>query len=249
MTIRSDTFFNYLLGLIFTMQHTIFFLVYLAGLIIPTGQQQNAWYDLFNGKDLNGWEVKGSAEGNFFVENGILVAEMKLGLPNTFPATTREFTNFELEVEFLVPEGINTGVQIRSGQYQAETTTPYLNGRLEASERTWEAGRVHGYQIEIDPSERAWSGGFYEEGGRGWLVPLTDNEKARKAFKPNDWNRFRIIADGNHFQTWINGVPAVDTHDDKASSGFIALQLHSIKSQEQEGKKILWRSIRIKELD
>ncbi len=231
------------------MHLTILLLVNIAGLITPFEQLQDDWRDLFNGQDLTGWEVKGAAESNFFVEDGILVAETKLGLPNTFLATTQEYANFELEVEFFVPAGINTGVQIRSGQYQAETTTPYLNGRLEASERTWEAGRVHGYQIEIDPSDRAWTGGFYEEGGRGWLVPLTDNEKAREAFKPNDWNHLQIIADGNHFQTWINGVPAVDTHDDKAASGFIALQLHSIRSQEQEGKQILWRKIRIKELE
>ena len=169
---------------------------------------KDVWTDLFNGKDLEGWVVKGAAEGNFFVEDGILVAETKLGLPNTFLATTKDYANFELELEFLVPDGINTGVQIRSGQYENETTTPYLNGRLEASERTWEPGRVNGYQIEIDPSDRAWSGGFYEEGGRGWLVPLTDNEDARKAFKNNDWNHFRIMADNNHFPNldqWSTG--------------------------------------------
>ena len=210
---------------------------------------QNDWNELFNGQNLAGWEVKGAAESNFYVKDGILVAETKLGLPNTFLATKRTYGDFELEVEFLVPDGINTGVQIRSSQHKEQTTTPYLNGRLEASERTWQAGRVHGYQIEIDPSERAWTGGFYEEGGRGWLVPLTENQAARQAFKPNDWNRFRIIAQGNHFQTWINDVPAIDTHDDKAADGFIALQLHSIKDTSQEGKQILWRKIRIKELD
>ena len=231
------------------MKNLIF--LFLFSILLPTTscKSQDGWTNLFNGENLEGWVVKGAAEGNFFVEDGILVAETKMGLPNTFLATEKSFTNFELEVEFLVPDGINTGVQIRSGQYENETTTPYLNGRLEAGERTWEKGRVHGYQIEIDPSKRAWSGGFYEEGGRGWLVPLKDNESARQAFKNNDWNHFRIIANGNHFQTWINGVQAVDTHDDKASSGFVALQLHSIRKEEQQGKRILWRKIRIKELD
>lgn len=229
------------------MHNAILLFLYIAGLAI--GLPQDNWQELFNGKDLEGWAVRGAAESNFFVEDGMLVAETKLGLPNTFLATTRAYANFELEVEFLVPEGINTGVQIRSDQYTSETTTPYLNGKLEASERTWEAGRVYGYQIEIDPSDRAWTGGFYEEGGRGWLVPLSDNEKARQAFELNDWNHFRIRANGNHFQSWINGVLAVDTHDDKAASGFIALQLHSIKTQEQEGKQIRWRNIRIKELE
>ena len=230
------------------MQQLTLFLIYLVGLATIPNVPQDNWHNLFNGENLDGWEVKGAAESNFYVDDGLLVGETKLGLPNTFLATTQAYGNFELEVEFLVPDGINTGVQIRSDVYASETTTPYLNGKLEASERTWEAGRVHGYQIEIDPSERAWSGGFYEEGGRGWLVPLTDNDQARQAFKNNDWNHFRIIADGNHFQTWINGVPAVDTQDDQATSGFIALQLHSIRTEAQEGKKILWRNIRIREL-
>ncbi|NND07766.1 MAG: DUF1080 domain-containing protein [Saprospiraceae bacterium] len=228
------------------MHNVILLFLYVGGM--ATFMPQDNWQHLFNAKNLEGWEVKGAAESNFFVEDGILVAETKLGLPNTFLATTKEYEDFELEVEFWVPDGINTGVQIRSDVYSAETTTPYLNGKLEASERTWEAGRVHGYQIEIDPSARAWTGGFYEEGGRGWLVPLSDNEQARQAFKNNDWNHFRIMADGKHFKSWINGVMAVDTHDDMAVSGFIALQLHSIKNQEQEGKQIRWRNIRIKEL-
>ncbi len=229
------------------MKYVIVLWISVAGSLFAIELQD--WVSLFNGENLEGWEVKGAAASNFYVEDGMLVAETKLGLPNTFLATTETYGDFELKLEFKVPDGINTGVQIRSGVYEEETTTPYLNGKLEASERTWEAGRVNGYQIEIDPSERAWSGGFYEEGGRGWLVPLTDNDKARKAFKHNDWNHFRIVADGNHFQTWINNIAAVDTYDEMASSGFIALQLHSIKNKEQEGKRILWKNIRIKTLD
>ena len=212
-------------------------------------KQDGGWKDLFNGTDLEGWEVKGAAESNFFVEDGILVAETKMGLPNTFLATAQNFANFELELDFKVNKGMNTGVQIRSGVYEEPTTTLYLNGSLEESTRDWKAGTVNGYQIEIDPSDRAWSGGFYEEGGRGWLVPLSENEEARKAFKHEDWNHFRIIADGNQFQTWINGVKAVDTTDDKASTGFIALQLHSINNEDQLGLRVLWKNIRIHELD
>ena len=199
--------------------------------------QDDGWTDLFNGENLDGWEIRGAEESNFFVENGMLVAETKMGLPNTFLVTTRDYSDFELEAEFRVNTGMNTGIQIRSSVYEEETTTPYLNGRLEESERTWPAGKVNGYQIEIDPSDRAWTGGFYEEGGRGWLVPLTENEEARNAYNKEDWNHLRIIARGNHFQTWINGVEAVNTTDDKASAGFIGLQLHSIRRDDQVGLK------------
>ncbi len=231
------------------MKKPILLLCAIGLLFLISCNQNGGWVDLFNGTDLEGWEVKGASESNFFVEDGILVAETKMGLPNTFLASTKNFANFELEVDFKVDIGMNSGVQIRSGVYEEPATTPYLNGRLEEGTRDWEVGKVNGYQIEIDPSDRAWTGGFYEEGGRGWLVPLHENEQARKAFKQGEWNHFRIIADGNHFQTWINGVQAVETTDDKASNGFIALQLHSIKNEDQLGLRVLWKNIKIHELD
>jgi large conductance mechanosensitive channel len=61
---------------------------------------------------------------------------------------------------------LNSGVQLRS-----HSTKDYQNGR------------VHGYQFEIDPSDRAWSGGIYDEAGRLWLYPLTKNPAAKSAFK------------------------------------------------------------------
>jgi hypothetical protein len=218
-------------------------------LVLNSCHQNKEWQDLFNGNDLDGWEIKGAEESNFFVEDGIIVMETKMEIPNSFLVTTRDYTDFELEVEFLVDRGMNTGVQIRSNVYLRDTTTAYLSGRLEDEIRDWPAGTVHGYQIEIDPSDRAWTGGFYEEGGRGWLVPLTENEEARVAFRQDEWNHFRIIADGNRFQTWINGVQAIDTTDDLTASGFIGLQLHSIWNEEQEGRRTLWKNIRIRELD
>jgi len=231
------------------MKKSILLLFAMGILSLISCKQGGGWVDLFNRTDLEGWEVKGGPESNFFVEDGILVAETKMGLPNTFLATTENYSNFELEVDFKVDKGMNSGVQIRSGVYDEPATTPYLNGSLEESTRDWEAGMVHGYQVEIDPSDRAWTGGFYEEGGRGWLVPLTENEQARMAFKQGEWNHFRIVADGNNFQTWINGVQAVETTDDDASTGFIALQLHSISNENQLGLRVLWKNIRIRELD
>ena len=221
-----------------------------AGLLsMLSCKEHSGWVELFNGRDLEGWEVKGAHESNFFVSDGILVAETKMGLPSTFLATKKNYSNFELELDFKVDQGMNSGVQIRSAVYDEPATTSYLNGSLEKETLHWKAGTVHGYQIEIDPSERAWTGGFYEEGGRGWLVPLNGNEKAQKAFKQGEWNHFRIIADGNRFQTWINGVQAVDTTDDHASTGFIALQLHNIENPDQEGLRVRWKNIRIRELD
>ena len=92
--------------------------------------------------------------------------------------------------------------------------------------------------MEIDPSKRAWSGGIYDEQRRGWLNPLTNNLKAQKAFKQNEWNHFRIEAIGDTIKTWINKVPAAYLIDDKTASGFIGLQVHGISRDKKAGTQI-----------
>ncbi len=138
------------------------------------------------------------------------------------------YGDFILELEYKVDSSMNSGIQIRSNSFPH-----YMDGR------------VHGYQIEIDPSERAWSAGIYDEARRGWLNPLTDNTEAQKAFKQNDWNHYRIEAIGDTLKTWINDVPASYLIDDKTASGFIGLQVHSIHGEQKEGTFITWKNIKI----
>ena len=110
------------------------------------------------------------------------------------------------------------------------------------------AGRVHGYQVEIDPSDRAWTAGIYDEGRRGWLNDLANNEPARKAFKQGDWNKLRVECRGDSIKTWLNGVPAADLHDDMTPKGFIALQVHGVGAR-TEPLEVRWRNIRIAEVE
>lgn len=230
--------------------------VLLAGLLlgacaqsdVQTKAAETAWQPLFDGQTLENWRVVGDS-GRFYVENQMIVGETIPDVGNSFLATRGSYDDFILEAEVKIGNDINSGIQIRSGIYRQDTTTAYLNGSLESGERSWPAGRVHGYQIEVDPSERAWTGGFYEEGGRGWLQPLTNKPEARKAFKPGEWNKLRIKAQGNTFKTWVNGVPAADTTDADAASGFIALQLHGAWKDEQIGQKVYWRNLRIQPLE
>ena len=55
------------------------------------------------------------------------------------------------------------------------------------------------------------------------LNKLEDNEAARKAFKQDEWNTFRVECRGDSIKTWINGVPAADLKDDMTPEGLIAL--------------------------
>ncbi len=208
---------------------------------------------LFDGETLDGWQNFGG--GNFYVADGAIVGEAAPGLPNSFLATNEQYDNFELEVEFKIDALLNSGIQIRSGTYAEETKTVRWGGRFkpdgsrDVKDRVWEKGRFWGYQIEIDPTERAWSGTVYEEGGRGFLHTPGENETGMKAFKPDDWNHFRIVANGDRFQTWLNGVPVADVRDDLTATGYIALQLHGIgKNKEKIGQKVRWRNIQLTEL-
>ncbi len=211
-------------------------------------KSQDGWIDLFDGKTLNGWGLK-EAEAHFYVKDGMIVGDADYKTPNCYLVTDQLFDNFILELDFKVDSPLNSGVQIRSKEWEKDTTIMYRNGGdLTQSPHKFTKGTVVGYQIEIDPSDRAWTGGLYEVGGRGWLVPLKDNPEAGKAYKKDDWNHFRIIADGNHIQTWINGVKAVDTHDDLWKTGFIGFQMHGVYDESQVGKKMYFKNIRLKKL-
>ncbi len=188
---------------------------------------QKKWENLFNKKDLSGWKVlNGAAE--YTIKDETIIGTSKLNTPNTFLVTEKLFADFILELEFKVEDGLNSGIQFRSNSFK-----DYNNGR------------VHGYQYEIDPSARAWSGGVYDEGRRGWLYSLEKNPSAKTAFKANEWNKVRIEAIGTSIRTWLNGIPCANILDDVSSTGFIALQVHQIGKPEQVGKTVQWKNIRI----
>lgn len=190
-------------------------------------QDETPWKDITPTEDMKGWEVKGG-DATYRVEDGAVIGTTVHDTPNTFLVTEEKYDDFILELEFKVDPSMNSGVQIRSNSLEN-----YMNGR------------VHGYQVEIDPSERAYSGGIYDEARRGWLVTLDNNTEAQAAFKQNEWNNYRVEAVGDTIKTWINGAPAAHLVDDKTSSGFIALQVHSINSDDKEGTEIMWRNIKI----
>jgi 3-keto-disaccharide hydrolase len=199
------------------------------------------WRPLFDGKSLDGWTQKGG-QARYRVEDGQIVGQSVPNTQNSFLCTNKDYGDFILELEFKVDPKLNSGVQIRSQCFDKPTEFG-RNGK----KRIIPAGRVHGYQVEIDPSERAWSGGIYDEARRGWLKDLKDNPSAQKAFKPGDWNKFRIECRGDRIKTWINGVPAADLKDDMTPVGLIALQVHAVGA-ETEPREVRWRNIRIQEL-
>lgn len=188
----------------------------------------DGWHDLFDGKSLDGWSlVNGSAK--YSVEDGAIVGTSVSDSPNSFLATDEIFGDFILEFEAKLDTPLNSGVQFRG-----------------LSTREYRDGRVHGYQLELDSSERGWTAGIYDEARRGWLYSLTRNPAATAAYKFDEWNRYRIEAIGDSLRTWVNDVPAANLVDRETAEGFIALQVHGIgKDESKLGKQVRWRNIRI----
>ena len=116
-------------------------------------------------------------------------------------SSNKNYSDFILEFDVFVDVSINSGVQFRSN-----------------SNPDYKKGVVHGYQFEIDPSSRGFSGGIYDEQRRGWLYPLSLNKKGSQAFKNGEWNACRIEAIGNSIRTWVNGVECANLVDDVTAS-------------------------------
>ena len=216
-------------------------LALLAAPVLPAADGQG-WKDLFDGQSLAGWVQKGG-KALYTVENGCILGQAVSNTPNSFLCTEKEYDNFQLELEFLVSPKLNSGVQIRSSCPDKPVEYSWKGKTIKVP-----AGRVHGYQVEIDPAKRAWSGGIYDEGRRGWLANLEGNDAARSAFKQGEWNRFRVECDGDSIKTWINGVPAASLKDSMTLKGIIALQVHGVGKNAAPDIQIRWRNLRIREL-
>lgn len=207
-----------------------------AGILLAVGalgqQTQSwdgAWTPLFDGATLAGFTQRGG-QASYRVEDGAIVGTTVPNTPNTFLCTDATYADFELELEFKVHPKLNSGVQIRSNSFP-----------------TYKGGVVFGYQVEIDPSERRFSGGIYDEARLGkWIQDLSGNQPARDAFRPDAWNHLRVVARGESMRTWINGVPAADVTDAMTHAGFIGLQVHSTDSTEP--LEVRWRNLRIRDL-
>lgn len=209
----------------------------LAALLLApaTGQEAVAaaaepeWESLFDGSSLEGWVQRGG-KAHYAVDGDSIVGTTVAGTPNSFLCTERTFADFELELEFSVDPKLNSGIQIRS-----------------LSDLAVQHGVVHGYQVEIDPSPRAWTGGIYDESRRGWLCSLEGRDDARQAFRQGEWNRLRVRCVADHLQTWVNDVAAAELIDSQTLRGFIALQVHGVDA-EAEPAQVRWRKLRLRDL-
>jgi iduronate 2-sulfatase len=194
---------------------------------------------LFDGKLIDGWISRGGS-ATYRVENGLLVGKTVEGSKNTFLCPPRDYADFELEFEVLCDPELNSGVQIRSHEYAADTPQPSMPKRIRAK------GEVFGYQCEIADRGTGTAGNFWDEGR--WTKWWSEISPAAKdAYRDGEWNRYRIVAQGDRIRSWINGVPVADFRDATDATGFLGFQVHGIKAGTGL-YEVRWRDIRIREL-
>jgi quinoprotein glucose dehydrogenase len=223
---------------------------------------EGGWIDLFDGRTLNGW-VHLNGSHTYTVEDGAIVGRTVEQSENSFLCTTREFGDFELELDTMIDRVTNSGIQIRS------TVRPIAipeNGRTgDFRGANARAGRVNGPQVEIRryyPGQPTTGLLYGEAMGTGWLSSKEKQTQGHRHFIDEGWNKLRIVARGPRIQTWVNGQRIEDQVLNEIyrtyARGFIGLQIHGLSGREpgfkEEGLKVneplvfRWRNIRIRTL-
>ncbi|MEZ5278317.1 MAG: PQQ-dependent sugar dehydrogenase [Opitutaceae bacterium] len=188
--------------------------------------ESNNWRSLFDGETLDGWTVR-DGTSTVLVDDGMMVAVHQGTTGHTYLVTEERFSDFILELDVKVIGDLNSGILLRG------IADPAVKG-----------GKVHGYQMEIDQSPRQWTGGIFEEMGRGWLYSLDGRDEARAAYRPSAWNHYRIEAIGDILRIWVNGVPTLNLKDDRTAEGVIGFQIHNLP-KEGGGGAVFIRNVRI----
>jgi len=191
------------------------------------------WVSLFNGRDLTGWKIVALTNpAPAVVEDGAMLLRQRSNtIEHTFVTSEREYEDFILELDLKDDLGFNTGILLRCVEAPADAKV-----------------RLNGYQVKIDNTPRAWTGGIFDDFGDSWtwLHDLADNERGRAAFKLGEWAHFRIECIGATIKVWVNGVPTCHLVDEKYRQGRIAFKIHSLGNNPKAAQiAIRLRNIRI----
>jgi hypothetical protein len=202
-------------------------------LALPGRAEEAPWVSLFNGTNLDGWEIVAlNKPAPVVVEDGEMVLRQRIDTTeHTFVATKKSYGDFILELDLKDDPGFNSGILLRCVEGPADATV-----------------RLNGYQVKIDNTSRAWTGGVFDDFGGSWtwMHDLADNEAGRAAFKLGKWAHFRIECLGSTIKVWVNGVPTCHLVDEKYREGVIAFKIHALGDRPEVTKNVMrLKNIRI----
>ncbi len=186
------------------------------------------WTPLFNGKNLDGWVAIDGPASSWNVEDGQLFCT---GQGSGWLSTDKEYDNFELDLEFRVPAGGNSGVFLRA----PHKGNPAFEGMEIQVLDDYDARYAN-----LKPTQ--YCGSLYD------VSPATPHVSK----KAGEWQKMHIICQDNHVKVSLNGTQVVDAdlsaHPDKLpthpglkrTSGYIGLQNH--------GSRLDYKNVRIRAL-
>jgi hypothetical protein len=185
-------------------------------------QPAKVWTPLFDGKSTEGWTPRAKVEF-FKAEKGELHLNSKV---NVWVVSDLKMTDFEVELEVKIPldyKGFNSGLGFR-----------LVGGQ----------GKPKGYQCEID---QAKPGGVYGIGMGGWLYPNKDTdaeykERIKGVFKPEEWNKFKVVCKGTSIKTFVNGKLVAEVEHKQSLEGHFGIQHHG------KGGTVAFRNMRTRKL-
>jgi hypothetical protein len=187
--------------------------------IVPPRQGEREKIELFNGKDLSGWE---GHEKYWTVRAGVIVGKNTEAVPvSTYLLTKRKFSDFRLVCDFKLAESeMHSGIAIW-GRVAPDKGDPY----------------TYAGHLVMFPSGY----GFYDLYGRNMIH--NNGDKAKKVGKQHDWNHIEILAQGNRIRFALNGDLISDWREPEPTrikEAPIGLQLHSNKvPQEVQFKNLV----------
>lgn len=189
-------------------------------------KKQNGWISLFNGKNLDGWQV-GENAASFSVENGtIKVSGLRGHLFYMGDVESHEFVNFEFKAKVMTKPSANSGIYFH---------TTYQEGGWPSK----------GYEVQVNNSQSDWkrTGSLYN----------VQNVKETYV-KDNEWYTEYIKVEGKRVIIKINDTVVVDyTEPENAlreeghryrllTKGTFAFQAHD------PGSTVFYKDIMVKPL-
>ncbi len=196
--------------------------------LVASPARGGEWVALFNVRNLDGWQAVDGPLASWQVEDEMLYCS---GGGGGWLSTKKEYSNFEIELEFRVPPGGNSGVFLRAPHDSRPAFTGMEVQILD--DRAPKYAKLNAYQ---------YCGSLY-----GIAAPKT------RASKPaGEWQKMHITCDGRKVTVELNGTPIIDAnlddHQDaepehpgiNRTSGYVGLQNH--------GTRLDFRNVRLREL-
>ncbi len=201
----------------------------LANAQVNTKTNTVTWTKLFDGKTLTGWQKKAVHGGNggvWTVEKGVIVANQEPDHKGGLLGTEKQYTDFEIELEFMADDPVDTGL--------------FLRVRPDGM----------GYQVTIDNHKTGFVGSLYASAEGGFVQ---QNKAWRDYFKVGKWNKLRARIEGQpaHVTAWLNDIKTTDFTDYKERfprTGYIGLQVHGGQGSWGDTARARFRNIKLNEL-